>query len=185
MKLYIKQMVSIRCKMAVETVLNNLGMDYISVELGHVELPNTISIGEQEKLKNELEKIGLELVSDKKSVLIEQIKVTIIEMVRGGGDLIKTNFSYYLSQKLNYDYTYMANVFSEVRATTIENYIIAQKIEHVKEMLIYDELTLTEISYKLNYSSVAHLSNQFKKFTGLTPKSFKNIQHLKRLNQLQ
>jgi AraC-like DNA-binding protein len=123
---------------------------------------------------------GLELMDDKKAVLIEKIKNAIIEMVHYKDELLKVNFSDFLSEKLNYDYTYLANLFSETQGTTIEKFIIAHKIERVKELIIYDEFNLTEIAWMMHYSSVAHLSNQFKKITGLTPSHFKQLKDKRR-----
>jgi len=175
MKLYIKYMVSIRCKMVVKSELEKLGLHYIVVDLGHVDVKENITAEQREQLKAALLKSGLELMDDKKAMLIEKIKNVIVEMVHYSDDVPRVNFSDYLSEKLNYDYTYLANLFSEVTGITIEHFIIAHKIERVKELLLYDELNLTQISYKLNYSSVAHLSNQFKKVTGLTPSFFKKL----------
>lgn len=179
MKLFIKYMVSMRCKMAVKAELDKLGLHYTKVELGEVEVMEDITEEQRMQLKTELLKSGLELMDDQKSILIEKIKNTIVEMVHFNEELPKINFSDYLSEKLKHDYTYLANHFSEVTGITIEHYIIVHKIERVKELLLYDELNLTEISYKLNYSSVAHLSNQFKKVTGLTPSFFKLIKNKK------
>lgn len=173
-------MVSIRCKMVVKSELDKLGLHYLKVDLGEVELKETITDEQREQLKLALAKSGLELMDDKKAILIEKIKNVIIEMIHYGEELPKTNFSDYLSEKLDYDYTYLSNLFSEVAGITIEHYIIAHKIERVKELLLYDELNLTEISYRLNYSSVAHLSNQFKKVTGLTPSYYRALKHRKR-----
>ena len=173
-------MVSIRCKMMVKAELDKLGLHYGAVELGDVEVKENITDEQREKLKIALLKSGLELMDDKKAMLIEKIKNVIVEMVHYADERPKTNFSDYLTEKLNYDYTYLANLFSEVTGITIEHYIIAHKIERVKELLLYDELNLTEISYKLNYSSVAHLSNQFKKVTGLTPTFFKHLKQKRR-----
>jgi AraC-like DNA-binding protein len=181
MKLFIKYMVSIRCKMVVKSELDKLGLQYTRVELGEVDLRGQITPEQNEQLKIALAKSGLELMEDKKAVLIEKIKNVIVEMVHYADEPPKTNFSEYLSEKLNYDYTYMSNIFSEVTGTTIEHYIIAHKIERVKELLLYDELSLSEISYRLNYSSVAHLSNQFKKITGLTPTFFRQLKHKRRI----
>jgi AraC-like DNA-binding protein len=168
-------MVSIRCKMIVKSELENLGLDYRTVDLGQADVKQDITIEQREQLKIALMKSGLELMEDKKAMLIEKIKNVIIEMIHYADELPKENFSDYLSEKLDYDYTYLANLFSEVTGITIEHYIIAHKIERVKELLLYDELNLTQISYKLNYSSVAHLSNQFKKMTGMTPTFFKKL----------
>jgi len=170
-------MVSMRCKMAVKAELDKLGLHYTKVELGEVEIMEDITEEQQNQLKLGLLQSGLELMDDHRSILIERIKNTIVEMVHCNEELPKINFSDYLSEKLKHDYTYLANLFSEVTGVTIEHYIIAHKIERVKEFLLYDELNLTEIAYKLNYSSVAHLSNQFKKVTGLTPTFFKHLKN--------
>jgi len=169
--------------MVVKSELDKLGLHYVVIDLGEVEIKETIADEQRNKLKIALLKSGLELMDDKKAILIEKIKGVVIEMVHYSEELPKTNFSDFLSQKLNYDYTYLSNLFSEVTGTTIEHFIIAHKIERVKELLIYDELNLSEISYKLNYSSVAHLSAQFKKVTGLTPSFFKHLKN-KRLTTL-
>jgi AraC-like DNA-binding protein len=172
-------MVSLRCKMVVKSELDKLGLHYLRVELGEVNIMEDITPEQHDQLKAGLLKSGLELMDDKKAILIERIKNLIVEMVHYAEDRPKTNFSDFLSEKLDYDYTYLANLFSEVTGITIEHYIIAHKIERVKELLLYNELTLTEISYMLNYSSVAHLSNQFKKVTGLTPSFFRQLKHKK------
>jgi AraC-like DNA-binding protein len=179
LKLFIKYMVSNRCKIAVKEVLRNLGLHFILVDLGEVEIMEDISAGQREQLKIALLKSGLELMDDKRSILIEKIKNTIIQMVHYTDSILKVNFSDFLSEKLNYDYTYLANLFSEVQGTTIEHFIISHKIERIKELIIYDELNITEIAFKMNYSSVAHLSNQFKKVTGLTPSHFKQMKDKK------
>ncbi len=181
MKLYIKYMVSLRCKMMVKAELKKLGLHYGAVELGEAEVMENITSEQRAQLKAALLKSGLELMDDKKSILIEKIKNVIVEMVHYKDERPKINFSDYLSQQLHHDYTYLANLFSEAAGITIEQYIIAHKIEKVKELLLYDELNLSEISYKLNYSSVAHLSAQFKKVTGLTPTYFKQIKQKRRL----
>lgn len=173
-------MVSIRCKMLVKTELENLGLHYTTVNLGEVDVMEDITAAQREIIKTALLKSGLEVLDDKKAILIERIKGVIIEMIHYSDELPKTNFSDYLSEKLQYDYTYLANLFSETEATTIEHYIIIHKIERVKELIIYDELNLTEIAWKLHYSSVAHLSHQFKKVTGLTPSFFKSLKNKKR-----
>ena len=173
-------MVSNRCKIAVKEALKNLGLHFIVVELGEVEIMEKITANQSEQLKLALIESGLELMDDKRSVLIERIKNVIIEMVHHSDEVIKINFSHHLSEKLNYDYTYLANLFSEVQGTTIEQYIIAHKIERIKELIIYGELNITEIAWKMNYSSVAHLSNQFKKMTGLTPSHFKKMKDKRR-----
>jgi len=184
MKLYIKYMVSNRCKMAVKEELKKLGLHFIVVDLGEVEIMEIITPDQREKLKISLFDSGLELMDDKRAVLIEKIKNTIIDMVHHSDEMIKTNFSDYLSEKLNHDYTYLANLFSEVQGCTIEHFIINHKIERIKELIIYDELNITEIAWKMNYSSVAHLSNQFKKVTGLSPSHFKQLKD-KRRSQIE
>lgn len=163
--------------MIVKSELEKLGYHFIILELGEVEIMEELSSKKQIQLKTALLKYGLELMEDKKSILIEKIKNIILEMVHYSDEPPVTNFSDYLSKKINYDYNYISNLFSEVKGTTIEHYIIAHKIERAKELLIYNELTLTEIAWKLHYSSVAHLSNQFKKVTGLTPTFFKKMKH--------
>ena len=174
-------MVSNRCKMAVKEELKKLGLHFIVVDLGEVEIMETITLEQRDKLKLSLIDSGLELMDDKRAVLIEKIKNTIIDMVHHSDEMIKTNFSDYLSQKLNHDYTYLANLFSEVQGSTIEHFIINHKIERIKELIIYDELNITEIAWKMNYSSVAHLSNQFKKVTGLSPSHFKMLKDKRRI----
>lgn len=170
-------MVSIRCKMVVKSELDKLGLHHLKLELGEVEVKENITAEQHDQLKIALMKSGLVLMDDKKAILIEKIKNIIIEIIQYADDPPKTNFSDYLSTKLNHEYTYLSNLFSEVTGITIEHFIIAHKIERVKELLLYDELNLTEISYQLNYSSVAHLSSQFKKVTGLTPTFFKELKH--------
>ena len=166
--------------MVVKEVLKELGLHFVVVELGEVDIMEDLTLELRNQLKASLLECGLELMDDKRAVLIEKIKKVIIEMVHYADERPKTNFSDYISQKLNHDYTYLSNLFSEVSGTTIEHYIIAHKIEKVKELILYDELNLTQISYKMNYSSVAHLSNQFKKVTGLTPSHFKQLKDKKR-----
>jgi AraC-like DNA-binding protein len=173
-------MVSARCKMAVKKELRELGLHFIVVDLGEVDILEDISAGQREQLKIALKGSGLELMDDKRAMLIEKIKNVIIEMVHHTEELIKVNFSDFLSQKLDYDYTYLANLFSEVQGTTIEQFIISHKIERIKELIIYGELNITEIAWKMNYSSVAHLSNQFKKMTGLTPSHFRQLKDKRR-----
>jgi len=180
LKLYIKYMVSTRCKMAVKDALRGLGLHFILVDLGEVDIMENITQEQRDLLKVALLDSGLELMDDKRAVLIEKIKNAIIEMVHHNDELIKVNFSEYLSEKLNHDYTYLANLFSEVQGTTIEQFIISHKIERIKELIIYDELNITEIAWKMNYSSVAHLSNQFKKVTGLSPSHFKQMKDKRR-----
>ena len=182
MHLYIKYMVSLRCKMLVKEELKKLGLHYVIVELGTVEILEDITDEQREQMKVNLLRSGLELLDDKKSILIEKIKGVIVEMIHHSEVLPKVNFSDYLSEKLGYDYTYLSNVFSEVKGITIQHYIIMHKIEKVKELLLYDELNLTEISYRLHYSSVAHLSSQFKKTTGLSPSFYKQLKKMRRSN---
>lgn len=174
-------MVSIRCKMLVKEELQKLGLHFTQVNLGEVSIMENITELQREGLKNALHASGLEIMDDKRAMLIEKIKNVVIEMIHYADDLPKTNFSDYLAEKLNYDYTYLSNLFSETQATTIEHFIIVHKIEKVKELITYDELNLTEIAYKMHYSSVAHLSHQFKKITGLTPSFFKGLKFKKRL----
>jgi YesN/AraC family two-component response regulator len=166
--------------MVVKEELTKLGYHYISVELGEVEVIESVSDQQHELIRLALLKSGLELMDDKKSILIQKIKNVIIELVHYSEEPLTINFSEYLSKKLNYDYTYLANLFSEVQGTTIEKFLIAHKIERVKELLVYNELNLTEIAYQMHYSSVAHLSAQFKKVTGLTPSHFKQLKNKRR-----
>jgi AraC-like DNA-binding protein len=168
-------MVSNRCKMAVKEVLTNLGLHFIVVDLGEVDIMENISLEQREQLKLDLLSSGLELMDDKRAILIEKIKNAVVEMIHHADEQLKTNFSDFLSTRLNHNYTYLANLFSEVQGMTIEQFIIAHKIERIKELIIYDELNITEIAWKMNYSSVAHLSNQFKKATGLSPSHFKQL----------
>jgi len=181
LKIHIQNMVCTRCKMAVKSELDNLGLHYTSIELGEVEITGSISSEQKDRLSIALKMTGLELMDDRKSILVERIKTIIIELVHYTDKQIKVNLSDFLSQKLDYNYTYLANLFSEVKGTTIEQFYLAHKIEKVKELLIYDELNLSEIAHKLHYSSVAHLSNQFKKITGLTPSHFKKLKHKRRI----
>jgi AraC-like DNA-binding protein len=174
-------MVSARCKMAVKEVLTKLGLHFVVVDLGEVDIMENISMEQREQLKEALQGSGLELMDDKRAILIEKIKNAVVEMVHHSDEQIKTNFSDFLSARLNHSYTYLANLFSEVQGTTIEHFIIAHKIERIKELIIYDELNITEIAWKMNYSSVAHLSNQFKKATGLSPSHFKQLKVKKRM----
>ncbi|MBN2862698.1 MAG: helix-turn-helix transcriptional regulator [Bacteroidales bacterium] len=168
-------MVCVRCKMVVKAELENLGLSYRSIELGEADLEEEITPDNLQRLAAALKETGLELMEDKKNILVERIKTSIIELVHFTDDQIKVNLSDYLSDKLKHNYTYLANLFSEVKGTTIEKYYLTHKIEKVKELLAYGELNLTEIAWKLHYSSVAHLSNQFRKMTGLTPTQFKNL----------
>jgi AraC-like DNA-binding protein len=174
-------MVCIRCKMVVKSELEKLGLHYNLVELGGAEILENLTVEQRMQLDAGLRKAGLELMDGRKSMIIEKIKNTIIELVHYSDQIPKTNLSDYLSGKLNYDYTYLANLFSEVQGTTIEKFFITHKIERVKELLVYDELNLKEIAFKLHYSSVSHLSSQFKKVTGLTPSHFKQLKHKRRI----
>lgn len=175
MKLYIKYMVSTRCKMVVKEELRKMGLHFVLVDLGEVEIMEELNTEKLLELNRGLSIYGLELMDDKRAVLIEKIKNVIIEMVHYTDEIPKVNYSDYISNKLNHDYTYLSNIFSEVKGITIQQFIINHKIERAKELILYDELNLTEISYKLNYSSVAHLSNQFKKITGLSPSYYKEL----------
>ena len=180
MKIYIKYMVSNRCKDAVKEELKKLSLHFVILELGIVEIMETLTIENRLLLKQRLLASGLELMDDKKAILIEKIKTIIIELIHYSDENIKINFSEYLSEKLDHNYTYLANLFSEVQGITIEQFIISHKIERIKELIIYGELNITEIAWKMNYSSVAHLSNQFKKMTGLSPSHFKKLKDKRR-----
>jgi len=173
-------MVCIRCQMVVKNELEKLDIQYVNVKIGEVDTIEDVPGDKLDQLDMALRKTGLMLMDDKKSILVEKIKAAVIELVHYTEDQIKTNLSDYLSEKLNYDYTYLANLFSEVKGITIENFYLTHKIEKVKELIVYDELNLSEIAYKLHYSSVSHLSNQFKKITGLTPSYFKNLKNKRR-----
>lgn len=168
--------------MLVKEELKKLGIPYLSVDLGLVETNEDITQEQHDLLNENLLKSGLELLDDKKSILIERIKNVIVEMIHYSDELPKSNYSDYISEKLGYDYTYLSNIFSEVKGITIQQFIILHKIEKVKELLLYDEMTLSEISYKLHYSSVAHLSSQFKKITGLTPTFYKHLKQKRNKN---
>lgn len=175
MKLYVRNMVCNRCIMVVENTLKQLNIDYEKVLLGEVILNKKISEAEKNKIRESLEPLGFELIEDKSSRIIENIKAIIIDLIQNKNSELQTNLSDLLSSELKHDYSYLSNLFSDVEGITIEKYFIAQRIEKVKELLVYDELSLTEIAYKLNYSSVSYLSSQFKKVTGLTPGHFKKI----------
>jgi len=175
MRIYIKNMVCLRCQMAVKDELEKLGLRHSRVELGEVEIMEDLSAELRDKLSSSLKNIGLELIEDKTNILAEKVNTAIIELVHYTDRQIKMNISDYLSEKLNQNYKQLARLFSEVKGITIERFYFAQKMERVKELLVYDDLNLTEIAFKLNYNSVAHLSNQFKKLTGLTPSQFKNL----------
>jgi len=175
-------MVSLRCKMLVKDELQKLGVKNMIVELGVVEILEKFSEKQRAKFEKNLKKAGLELLDDKKSILIEKIKNVVIEMIHYLDELPKVNYSDYIIEKLDLNYTYLASIFSEVNGITLQQFIILHKIERVKELLIYDELNLTEIAYKLHYSSVAHLSNQFKRITGLTPTFYKGLKNKRKQN---
>jgi AraC-like DNA-binding protein len=166
--------------MAVKEELKKLGLHFMLVDLGEVDVMEEISAEQLEQLRLGLSGSGLELMDDKKAVLIEKIKTIIVEMVHHTNEGLKINFSNFLSEKLNHNYTYLANLFSEVQGTTIEQFIILHKIERIKELIIYNEMNITEIAWNMNYSSVAHLSNQFKKVTGLSPSHFKLLKNKRR-----
>jgi AraC-like DNA-binding protein len=168
----------------VKEELKKLGLHYVNVDLGTIEIMEDITDFQRDALRKNLKKYGLELLDDKRKIIIEKIKSVIIEMIHYSDELPKVNYSDYISEKLGYDYTYLANTFSEVKGITIQQFIIMHKIERIKELLLYDELNLTEISYLLHYSSVSHLSNQFKKITGLTPSYYKKLKK-KRLKNLE
>lgn len=175
MRVYIKNMVSLRCKLLVREELRHLGVADAVVELGVAEFPVKLTGKQLQQLKGNLLKSGLELLEDQKTILIERIKNVVVEMVHHSEELPKVNYSEYISRKMDLDYTYLSNVFSEVRGQTIQHFIIMHKIEKVKELLLYGELNLSEISNRLHYSSVAHLSNQFKKVTGVSPSMYKEL----------
>ena len=174
-------MVSTRCKLLVKEELKKLNLHFIVVDLGEIEIMETITIDQWNQLNTALKTSGLELMDDKKAVLIEKIKNVIIEMVHYSDELPTVNYSDYISTKVGLDYTYLSNIFSEVKGLTIQQFIINHKIERIKELIIYDELNITEIAWKMNYSSVAHLSNRFKKITGLTPSHFKLLKDKRRI----
>jgi len=173
-------MVCIRCQIVVKSELEKLGIKFRSVKIGEVDIFESLLPEQLAQLDFALRKSGLQIMEDKKSILVENIKAAIIDLVHYSEEQIKVNLSEYLSEKLNYDYTYLANLFSEVKGITIEKFYLTHKIEKVKELIVYDELNLTEIAYKMQYSSVAHLSNQFKKYTGLTPSHFKKLKNQRR-----
>ena len=175
-------MVSIRCQMVVKSELEKLGINHTKIELGEVEVIDKVSKDQLYSLDAALKLTGLELMYDNKLILVEKIKTIIIELIHNSEGQLKINLSDFMSEKLNHNFTYLSNLFSEVKGTTIEQYTLSHKIEKVKELLVYDDLNLTEIAWKMNYSSVSHLSNQFKKMTGLTPSHFKNLKHKKRIS---
>jgi AraC-like DNA-binding protein len=184
MKLFIKYMVSQRCKIVVKEELKKLGLHYMVVDLGEVEIMETLTDAQWQTLKNALMVSGLELMDDKRTILIERIIHVIMEMIHVSEELPIVNYSNHISEKLNYDYTYLSNLFTEIKGITIQQFIILHKIERIKELIIYDEFNITEIAWKMNYSSVAHLSNQFKKITGFSPTHFKQLK-LKRRTPIE
>ena len=175
-------MVSLRCKLMVKAQLDKLNIDYNNIELGEVDFKKALTQEQRDKLKVALHSSGLEVMDDKVSMLVEKIKNVVVEMIHYSDVLPQVNFSTYLSEKLNRDYNQLSDIFSKTKGMTIEHFVITHKIERVKELIIYDELNLTEIAYKLHYSSVSHLSNQFKKVTGLTPTFFKNLKKKNRIH---
>ena len=175
MKLYIKNMVCDRCLMAVKSELEKLGLHPISITLGEVELEKECTENQKQDLFKRLRSLGFDLIDDKKNITIERIKTVLIDLVYNKNNVLNSNLSDYLANDLAQDYSALSNLFSEIEGITIEHYFIAQKIERVKELLTYDELTLSEIAIQLQYSNVAHLSNQFKKTTGFTPTYFKQL----------
>jgi AraC-like DNA-binding protein len=170
-------MVCLRCQLSVKAELEKLGIPYTYVRIGEAEIIGEIGADMMKQLQTNLKEVGLSVITNKKNILVEQVTSTIIELVHFTEDQIKVNLSDFLSEKLNYNYTYLANLFSEVKGTTIEKFYLTHKMERVKEMILYDDLNLTEISYKLHFSSVSHLSNQFRKFTGMTPTQYKQLQN--------
>ena len=180
MKIFVKHMISTACKLFVQAELNNLGIQYNSINLGEIELNGNITTSQRSKLRESFTKYGFELMEDKRIILVEKIKACIIELVYYTEDRLNTKYSYILSKTFNLNYNYLAKVFSDREGITIEKYIISQKIERIKELMTYGELNMTQIADKLNYSSVAHLSLQFKKTTGLTPSDFKLLKNNRR-----
>ncbi len=181
MKIYVKNMACESCKVVVKEALEELDITPVKVELGEIETKEDISKDDKIQLNRKIKKVGLELLEKKQGVLIEKIRKIMIDYVYKSDDKPNIKFSVLLSEELNYSYSYLANFFSEVEATTIEQYIIALKIERIKELIIFGEDTFSEIAHKLHYSSVAHLSSQFKKVTGLTPSHFKTLKEKRRI----
>jgi AraC-like DNA-binding protein len=173
-------MVSNRCKIVVKEILQKMNLHFVLVDLGEIDIMEDLTLQQRELLKNDLLESGLDLMDDKKAILIEKIKTIIIQMIHHSDEDIKINFSIYLNDKLQQNYNYLANLFSEVQGITIERFIINHKVEKIKEFIIYDEITITEIAHRMNYSSAAHLSTQFKKVTGLTPSKFRQLKEKSR-----
>ena len=184
MKLYIKNMVSARCKMAVKEALQSMGIHFVFVELGVVETMDDLTAEERRQLKETLLQSGLELMDDKKSELVQKVKNLILDMIYQSEEERKMSFTAYLSKHTGHDYPYLASLFLEAQGTTIQQFIILHKVERIKELIMYSEMSITEITWKMNYSSVAHLSNQFKKVTGLTPTHFKQLKEKRDTMQL-
>lgn len=182
MKLFFRNMVSNRCKVLVRSELDSLGLHCLTLDLGEAEIEENISPEMNEQLTVRMKKLGFTLIADKKSILVEKIKSIIIELVHYSDHQIKTKLSVYLSEKIQYDYTYLANIFSDTQGNTIEQFFLTHRIERAKEFLAYDELNITEIADKLHFSSIAHLSSQFKKATGMTPSQYKHLSIRKRLS---
>ena len=180
MKLIVRYMVCNRCKVAVNGVMEELGIQPTRIDLGEVELPDPVSPALLEQIREGLRKTGLELIDDKHAMLVEQIKSIIVTLIHHTSEPLRINFSDYLSEKLDYNYTYLSNLFSDIVGTTIEHYIVMHKIERVKELILYDDLNITEIADLMHYSSVAHLSRQFKQITGLTPTFFRSLKDKRR-----
>ena len=180
MKIYIKYMVSQRCKMAVKEELHKFGICYANIELGEVEVFDNITQEQREALKISLYNCGLELMDDKRTILIEKVKNLITEMIHHHDELPKINYSDFISERIHHNYAYLSNIFLQVKGVTIQQFIITHKVERIKELISYGELNMTEIAWKMNYSSVAHLSNQFKKITGFSPSHFKQSQDTQR-----
>lgn len=185
MVLFVKNMVCNRCIMAVRNTMDSIGLKYLNVNLGEIEIDeSSVTENKLAVLQTKLNEIGFEIIDDKKARIIEQIKKIIIQEIHHSNNIeLKLNWSVFLSDKLNYEYNYLSSLFSSVEGITIEHYIIKQKVEKVKELIVYDELNISEIAYKLAYSSVAHLSSQFKKITGLSPSEFKKS-HIKTRNTI-
>lgn len=179
MKVYIKNMVCLRCKLLVQDEMDRLNLEYDEVKLGEAVIKDPVSPDKLKALNRALLKSGLEIINDKKSRLVEQIKTIVIEQVHYTDQSLGENFSTFLAARLNYDYTYLSNLFAANQGITLEHYIIGHKIDKVKELLIYDELTIAEIAFKMNYSSAAHLSKQFKKVTGFTASYFKELKRIR------
>jgi AraC-like DNA-binding protein len=182
MKIFVKHMISTPCKMFVKEELNKLGIRYNSIELGEIDVLGNLTMVQREKLGSSLNKYGFELMVDRRTILVEKIKSIITELIHYTDERISTKYSYILSERLGFNYNYLAGIFSEDQGITIEKYIILHKIERIKELMMYGELNMTGIAWKLNYSSVAHLSFQFKKVTGLTPSQFRQLNGNRRMS---